>query len=285
MPYPLNNLAYGLRCRLSELATPVERYDLQIAAGSPSICPPKLQYIEIFDNLDIEYQNGTFFVSKNLIPFVPFVYDSNTLITGKVTICLRGLDLSDLQSDAFFHVLCQSSGLILWQCATTEPFIETIFSKTCRTTANFKVGCSGSSSTVNFAELLTHLPKVVRVSIYSVCIAKSWISDVQRFAEHPLKSLHFSLHEDQFEPFDANEFVTFVKTRRQGFILVLSVTDVNRKFVSYFSKLKSALDRHLTREPRGQAFHEPTDYTRVTINVYKRKTRWIVSTNKERNEL
>uniref|UniRef100_A0A7E4V851 One cut domain family member n=2 Tax=Panagrellus redivivus TaxID=6233 RepID=A0A7E4V851_PANRE len=98
MPYPIAKLAYGLRCRLRELATASECYNFQVAAGNAAICPPEFQILQ--ENLDGIY----FFCEKEVVlayrkDKIPIVLVENAVIRCKRHIELNDFNLQYLKSD------------------------------------------------------------------------------------------------------------------------------------------------------------------------------------------
>uniref|UniRef100_A0A7E4V920 HTH LytTR-type domain-containing protein n=1 Tax=Panagrellus redivivus TaxID=6233 RepID=A0A7E4V920_PANRE len=100
MPYPIAKLAYGLRCRLSDLATPSERYRLQEAAGNKDICPPKLQPIRQQVFLRISYKNGKPFVFDNHFHDTPVFTDQADELVYCTSVVLDNIRINDLKDDA-----------------------------------------------------------------------------------------------------------------------------------------------------------------------------------------
>uniref|UniRef100_A0A7E4VU28 NR LBD domain-containing protein n=1 Tax=Panagrellus redivivus TaxID=6233 RepID=A0A7E4VU28_PANRE len=128
MPYPIAKLPYGLRCRLTKLAVPLERYNLQIAAGNASICPPKLQRIrESMDNLHILCESGVITAYKTLISNEytnQIDIGVDRLIRCKQDIVLRGFQVQDLKSDLFDTLLLETWNICMYECNLSKLFLE-----------------------------------------------------------------------------------------------------------------------------------------------------------------
>uniref|UniRef100_A0A7E4ZYN3 DUF3822 family protein n=1 Tax=Panagrellus redivivus TaxID=6233 RepID=A0A7E4ZYN3_PANRE len=127
MVYPIANLPYGLRSRLSALALPIERLELQVAANIVSICPPVLQKVQTTeDTIEFRIENGELQVfqkleakSRKRLNLGP--YD---LIQSECAVVFRGMELEDLYSTIFDHFLLWPEKVYFIGCDNSDAFYQ-----------------------------------------------------------------------------------------------------------------------------------------------------------------
>uniref|UniRef100_A0A7E4W8V7 DUF295 domain-containing protein n=1 Tax=Panagrellus redivivus TaxID=6233 RepID=A0A7E4W8V7_PANRE len=116
MPYPIAKLSYGLRSRLSVLTTPVERYNLQIAAGGAGICPPKLQLCKIVQNVH---------------PFAVFKEDDLFVCTGDRIILANIENAAPHQPHLFVHIIFAPNSLSIFNYKSSKTLRSFLNPNTC----------------------------------------------------------------------------------------------------------------------------------------------------------
>uniref|UniRef100_A0A7E4UYD9 FBA_2 domain-containing protein n=1 Tax=Panagrellus redivivus TaxID=6233 RepID=A0A7E4UYD9_PANRE len=279
MPYPVGKLPYGLCCRLAELATPAERYQLQIAAGNISICPPKLQLIQKTNKpIEVYSKNGVIYVK---IYDGEVTRDEDSLVLGDSIVTLRMLNLHDLTSEIFGHLIWRPSELFLWRCEVSKPFINALSQMTL---TNVKDICiynnTNNTYIINFTDIFAAYPNVEIIELQLSLFSKNWISEILKFKNNALKKLRFSFSSvEKLNVFNFDNLITLLNAQQPGFSLYIETSFAKANVETNITQLKQYLNLWLVC---GERFN---NYTYVDVCDEGKLYSWYLPTEEKKRQL
>uniref|UniRef100_A0A7E4VSW3 DNA-binding protein n=1 Tax=Panagrellus redivivus TaxID=6233 RepID=A0A7E4VSW3_PANRE len=253
MPYPLAKLAYGLRCRLNELATPVERYRLQTAAGNASTCPPLQRSIETLNDLNIFYVNEKVTVS-GMYGRGSIDYKKYGLVhCGSDYICVINTNAQNV-AKPFEYFLHPKEMLYLQDCHLSLPFLEEV-AKFIGTTEKICFwGSTNRGYHLNIAIVMTVFPNVKSILFHDSPFDPTWITDTALFDQHNLTRLEFTMTLKEYKTYSVDAIETFLRAQTKGFKLKLIVHDTSRKPNRIDYDLEVALKGKFEKDRPGEGF-------------------------------
>uniref|UniRef100_A0A7E4VK71 FTH domain-containing protein n=1 Tax=Panagrellus redivivus TaxID=6233 RepID=A0A7E4VK71_PANRE len=224
MPYPIPKLAYGLRCRLHDLATPVERYNIQIAAGNPLICPPAQTIQNITDLVYFIYKDNAAEVLPN------FNIEKNSPVYAIKNVCLTGFNSHNITTALFDHFICQEI-VNAEECHLSKTFFEMlsrlVIASSIKQIMLFKT--SNDGYVLQMSDLLTVFPNLTEVRLERVPVADTWMTEISQYGQHGYTRIQLGLTLEQITALSTVDLIAFLQAQKKGFQLTLDLPAV-RKF-------------------------------------------------------
>uniref|UniRef100_A0A7E4VVX1 F-box domain-containing protein n=1 Tax=Panagrellus redivivus TaxID=6233 RepID=A0A7E4VVX1_PANRE len=221
--YPLETLPYSLRYRLMELASPAERYRLQLFKGM-DIPKPLAITIRKMETVCFHYDDC----------LKRYSFENN-----EVMYCdgnLRLINVFNLTSEYFEalskHLVLMPNSIDIDYSSNSSAFYETLSEMTMASTTRIRIG-SGTHMP-SYKVLFKAFPKVTRL-VFPVSTPTKYVTEILKYQKCKLSYLALLYcYYIPLELFTSDEIYAFMKAQSHDFQLRLCMFHPSDEFISAF---------------------------------------------------